>query len=136
MPGFINCNYLADAAAELEGEASDAAAQVECASAFLEGKNASAFVVDTLMKSQQDILEMVKVRAKVPGFPVMKKDILVEVTIGFVGVGTHVVGPTESVRYGVPASGGCMRCWRGQSNCGIVVHLNAPPAEAGTPYPE
>jgi hypothetical protein len=88
-PGVIDCNHLTDSTAELEREAPDAAAQVERTSALLEWKR-DAFAVDTLMKSQQDILEMVQVGAKVFRFPVMKEEILVQVTLRFVRVAFHV----------------------------------------------
>src|SRR5260370_30886040 len=88
-PGVINCNHLAYTTAHVEREASDAAAEVERASAFLEWKK-HAFAIDPLMKSQQDILEMVQAGTKIFWFAVMKKEILVEVTIGFVGIGLHM----------------------------------------------
>ena len=80
-PGVINGNHLAYTTAQLECEASDAAAQIERASALLEWKR-QAFAVDTLMKSQKHILvKMVKVGAKILWLPVMKKQILVQVTV-------------------------------------------------------
>ena len=49
-----------------------------------------AFAVDTLMKSQQEMREMLEVRAKILWFSVMKKEIFVKVALSLIRIRLHI----------------------------------------------